>query len=320
MTRVVVSGATGFLGMRLCARLKTQGCEVLGLGRDEVRGAALTSTLGVPFEAVDLASLSAIRSWRNADAFVHAAALSSAWGPREAFERANVAGTRNAIAIASALGARRFVFVSSPSIYFRFCDQTGVREGASLPVPVNDYAATKVIAEDLVRGAGLNSIILRPRGIYGPGDTALLPRLVRAAAKPLPLLRKGRAVTDLTYVDDVVDAIFHALTAPDILGGHTYNISSGEAVAIRDIITQSAAAAGITARFQGLPVAIAMAAARTAEMIARRRKDQPEPLVTAYGMGILAYSQTLDISAARAELGFRPRFDFAEGLRRTFAS
>ena len=316
MTRVVVSGATGFLGAHLCTQLKAQGCDVLALGRDLAKGAAL----GVPFEAIDLGELSALRSWQSADAFVHAAALSSAWAPREAFERANVAGTRNALTIARNLGVQRFVFISSPSIYFRFCDQVGVREGASLPVPVNDYAATKVIAEDLVRGSGLNTIILRPRGIYGPGDTALLPRLIRAAAKPVPLLRKGKAVTDLTYVDDVIDAVFCALTAADNLGGHTYNISGGEALMIRDVITQSAAAAGITARFQGLPVAIAMAAARMAEMIARRRRDKPEPMITAYGMGVLAYSQTLDISAARAELGFTPRVDFSEGLRRTFAS
>ncbi len=316
MTRVVVSGATGFLGAHLCARLKAQGCDVLALGRDADRGAAL----GVPFEALDLAELSAVRSWHSADAFVHAAALSSAWGPREAFERANVTGTRNALTMAKTLGVKRFVLISSPSIYFRFCDQIRVREGASLPVPVNDYAATKVIAEDLVRGSGLNTIILRPRGIYGPGDAALLPRLIRAAAQPLPLLRKGLAVTDLTYVDDAVEAVLCALSAPDSLGGHTYNISGGEALAIRDIITQSAAAAGVTARFRGLPVAIAMAVARMAEMIARRREGRPEPVITAYGMGVLAYSQTLDISAARAELGFTPRVDFTEGLRRTFAS
>jgi len=317
--RIVVSGATGFLGGHLCAHLAALGYAVLGLGRDAGKGATLRDK-GCRFEAVDLAETDRLATTETADVFIHAAALSSAWGPRAAFERANVTGTRHALAIARALGVRRFVFISSPSVYFRFCDQLHVSETMPLPPPVNPYAASKVLAEDLVRASGLDAIILRPRGLYGPGDTALLPRLIRAAAHPIPLPRKGQAVTDLTFVDDVVRAIVCAMDAPARFAGRTYNISGGEALAMRDIIGRAASAAGIRTRFQPCPAAVVLTAARLAEAAAWLRPGQPEPVLTVYGAGLLAFSQTLDISRARDELGFRPQVSFADGLRRTFAA
>jgi len=314
--RIVVSGATGFLGGHLCAHLVAQGFDVLGLGRDASKGAALSCA----FEAVDLAETPSLTTLQTADVFVHAAALSSAWGPRVAFERANVTGTRHALAMAHKLGVRRFVFISSPSVYFRFRDQLHLSEDTLLPKPVNAYAATKVAAETLVRASGLDAIILRPRGLYGPGDTALLPRLIRAAARPIPLPRGGKAVTDLTFVADVVRAIVAAMTAPPDCAGRTYNISGGEALAIGDIITAAAQAAGIRARFTPMPAVVVLASARLAEGVARLTPGQPEPVITAYGAGILAYSQTLDISRAGDELGFVPEVRFADGLKRTFAA
>jgi nucleoside-diphosphate-sugar epimerase len=318
--KIVVTGATGFLGTHLCHHLHRLGHEILALGRDRQKGAALAAT-GISFEAVDLGRISEVSRWQAADAMVHAAALSSAWGARRDFELANVIGTRNALDMACRLAVKRFVFISSPSVGFRFRDQLDLVETAPLPLPVNAYAATKAMAEDLVRASGLNTIILRPRGLYGKGDAALLPRLIRAAVtRPLPLLRKGAAVTDLTHIDDVVAAIVLSIEAPPLFGGRTYNISGGEALTIRKIIEETAQAAGVTVRFQPVPVLLALAAARGGEYAARWRAGQPEPVITAYGVGVLAFSQTLDLTAARKDLGYCPQVDFAEGLRRTFAA
>ncbi len=315
--RVVVSGATGFIGGQVSRLLRSRGHDVLGLGRDPERGAALVAA-GIGFEGLDLADIPAVRSWDHAEVFVHAAGLSAPWGPRAAFDRANVAATRNALAVARTLKARRFVFLSSAGVGFRFADQLEAGERAALPVPVNDHAATKVIAEDLVRGAGIDSIVLRLRTVYGPGDPGFLPRLVRAAgAGPIPLLRRGAAVTDLTYIDDAAAAVLCAVTAPPEITG-TYNVSGGEAVSIREIVTRICQEAGVLLRLIPMPVAVALASARLAESLARLRKDPPEPPITALGVGILAFSQTLNIAAARAELGYRPQVPFAEGLRRTF--
>lgn len=315
--KVVVSGATGFLGSHLCRHLKALGHEVVGLGRDATRGADLTAD-GIVFHAIDL-SRDARPPVAQADAFVHAAALSSNWGRRRDFEAANVTGTRHALDMAGRMNVRRFVFISSPTVAFRFRDQLGQKESDPLPPPVNAYAASKCAAEILVR-AYPETVILRPRGLYGRGDTALLPRLIRAARNgALPLINHGEAVTDLTHVDDAVAAVTAALDAPDTVHRRTYNISGGEAISLKSIIVQACQGAGFEPRFTGIPTGLAMFAARSAELVAGLTPGRPEPLFTAYSVGVMAYSQTLDIGAAARDLGYAPKVSFAEGLRRAFS-
>lgn len=313
--RVAVTGATGFLGGHLVSRLLADGCEVIAVVRDPAKAATLEAP-GVTIVLGDLTGR--IETTLSADAFVHAAALSSNWGRRADFFAANVDGTDTAIALARAMGVRRFVHVSSPSIYFRLADQLDVPEDAALPPPINAYAETKALAERRVLAAtDIRPVILRPRGIYGPGDAALLPRLVRAASRgPLPLLRGGQAVTGLTHVDDVVEAIIAALDAGETSVGRAINIS-GEARRVRDIADAACARHGIDVRWRALPTSLALAGARTVEAVCAALPGRPEPIATVYSLGLFAYSQTLDTSRAAELLGWRPRVGFEEGLART---
>jgi nucleoside-diphosphate-sugar epimerase len=315
---VIVSGATGFLGGALTRRLLANGVPVIALGRNLPALEALRE-LGAATQSIDLAQGSALTP--PAEALVHCAALSAPWGRMTDFEGANVDGTRNALSLARAAGVRRFVHISTPSLYFTFADQFGLREDAPLPRPVNAYAATKRRAEALVTAAtDLDPIILRPRGLYGRGDTALMPRLLRAAqAGPLPLPNHGRTVTDLTHVDDVVGAILAALGASGQAGG-LFNISGGQPLNLRTVIERAGGLAGIAVRWRPIPTPLLIAAARGLEAVARLRPGQPEPRITAYGAGVLAYSQTLDLSAAAMGLGWRPSIGLDEGLARTFGA
>ncbi len=319
--RILVTGATGFLGGRLSRMLVEAGHEVVGLGRDADKGRALAND-GIRFVRGDLSAppeSTLVKALGGADAFVHAGGLSSAWGRRKDFIDANVKGTRHALAMARSADAERFVFISSPSVSFRFADQVDVREDNPLPTPVNFYAESKQVAErDVLAARGLLPIVLRPRAIYGPGDKALLPRLVRAAGRgALPLLRGGQASTNLTYVDDAAAAIIAALEAPASLSGRIYNIA-GEVQPIRSIVEKASAMAGTKVRWRKMPWPVAFAATRVAENVARVLPGNPEPVVTAYGLGILAFTQTLDTSAARRDLGFDAGISFADGLARTF--
>ena len=319
MGAVAITGATGFLGGVLSRRLLAEGQAVLAMGRDPVKLAALLE-LGASCIAHDLAEGAPRAPSQSIDAVVHCAALSSAWGRKHDFRSANVGGTRAALEFARAAGAKRFVHISTPSLYFRFCDQLMVREDAALPLPVNAYAATKREAEALVLAEKiLDCVVLRPRGLYGAGDTALLPRLLRAAgAGPLPLIRGGRAETDLTHIDDAVDAVLAALAAPEGLGQRVFNISGGEPLAVRHIAETAGARAGVPVRWREVPELLVMLAARAMEAGARLHPKRPEPRLTAYGAGLFAYSQTLDLAAARADLGWTPKVDFENGLARTF--
>ena len=322
MPRTLVTGAGGFLGCRVARHLAARGHQVVALGRSaSLRDALRDAPIAVRIcDLGDAAALSALEM-SDLDAIVHCAGLSSNWGPRRDFERNNVTATANLLAQARRWGRPHFVHVSSSSVYFAFRDGLNVGESSALPAPVNHYAWSKVAAEHLIRvAADIPWTIIRPRGIYGAGDNALLPRLLRAAKRgPLPSFNGGRAVIDLTHVDDVAAAINCILDARDKTAGAIYNVSGGEAVSIRDIITRSAALSGVDVRWRELPWPFALAAIRTIEGFHKLFRPEVEPVVTAYSAGLLAFSQTLDLSAIRNDLGWTPTVDFAEGLRRTFA-
>jgi nucleoside-diphosphate-sugar epimerase len=236
MERVVVTGATGFLGRHTVQRLIQEGAQVTGLGRSRIQGEALTK-MGARFEGVDLATEPArlLEIFKNHDNVIHCAALASPWGRYQEFYRANVTATENVIRAARAAGLRRMVHVSTPSLYIDQSDRFDVREGEPLPPrAINFYAETKRLAEERVDQAvndGFAIVSIRPQGIVGPGDSAIFPRLVRMAQKKiLPNIGSGENWIDLTYVDNVVEALVLAMRAPDHVIGRKYNITNGEPV------------------------------------------------------------------------------------------
>ncbi|MEZ5997333.1 MAG: NAD(P)-dependent oxidoreductase [Hyphomonas sp.] len=319
MSGTIVTGATGFLGGAVARRLLEEGEPVIAIGRNREKLAVLADR-GASTLDLDLTRACTPGTLPDASYCVHCAALSSPWGTRQQFEAANIEGTRHMLTLARAAGVQRFVHISSPSIYFRFADQELVHEASPLPPPVNAYADTKARSESLVLDdEALDSVVLRPRGLYGPGDTALLPRLLRTARRrPLPLMRGGTAATDLTYVDDAVDAILAAMrTGP--LPERIFNISGGEALSIRTIAERAAAKADVAVRWRHLPWSAVQLAARISEAVCAALPGRPEPFVTAYGAGLFAFRQTLDLTRARELLGWTPRISFEEGLARTFS-
>ncbi len=315
----LITGASGFVGSAVAA--SAQG-RVLALGRDPQRCAATAERLGIPVTSLDLAGPDAtevlIRLAKAAGVqrIVHAAAFSAPWGKPVAFHRANVMGTQTILRVAEAIGVSRVVHISTPAVHFRFADQEGVTEMAALPPPINPYAASKRLAEDMALIAGC--VVLRPRGVYGARDRALIPRLLQALrAGPLPLLRNGVAATDLTHIDDVVASIWAGLAVAKAQG-RVINISGGTALPIRDVVEAIAQRCGSRARWQRLPLPLAMAAAHAMELSAAWTGK--EPRITRFGLGFFAYRQTLDLSQAKTVLGWQPKVGFDEGLERTFAA
>ncbi|MEX3960067.1 NAD-dependent epimerase/dehydratase family protein [Trinickia sp. EG282A] len=325
--RVLVTGGTGFLGRHIVWRLNASGHSVVFTGRNPKHAADVLAgterhdleTRFVMLEHGDTKSATLLaESAADADAVIHCAALSSPWGRREAFERANVASTSEVVGACEARRIPRLVQISTPSLYFDFRDRLGIREEEPLPPPVNEYARTKGIAEDLVARAQIDSVIvLRPRAIFGPWDATLLPRIFRVAkVSRLPLMRGGNALIDLTYVDNVVDAVMLALGAD--IERAVANISNGEPMTVHDMFAKLGRAFGLELRVRRVPYPLLDAIAALLERAARLRPDW-EPPITRYSAGLLAFSQTLDLTRARILLGYVPRVPLDVGIARTAA-
>lgn len=317
--RILVTGSSGFIGSHVARHLAANGHSVLASGREYRRLEPLVSS-GCHIAAADLSKDALEGVVAGCDAIVHCAARAAPWGSRAAFWQDNVVATERLLA-AALLGSsvQRFVFVSSPSIYFRAEDQLQLTETFTPPARwPTAYAETKWAAECRVRAASdLNPVILRPRAVFGPGDTAIVPRVMAVARSGwFPLPSNGRAWTDVTYIDNVVAAVVLALQAGSELSGQSFNITNGESIRVRDLLSRLFAALDIRTRFITVPRRLALALASASERLAQLRPRSPEPRLTRYGIGLLGYSQTLSIDAARRALHYSPQISIDAGIAR----
>jgi glyoxylase-like metal-dependent hydrolase (beta-lactamase superfamily II) len=169
-------------------------------------------------------------------------------------------------------------------------------------------------AERLVRAAAMDTVILRPKAIYGPGDTAILPRLIKAARSGrLRQIGDGHTTTNMTHVRDVAEGIILALTSKNAVG-KTYTLTGDEEVKIWDLVTDLAERLGLPAVTGNISVAKANRIAGVLEATWRALSLPGEPPLTRYSVSILGYDKTYDISKAKRDLGYAPRIKMADGL------
>lgn len=317
--KALITGGTGFLGRHLASRLQQLGYEVTVLGRNETIGAELTQK-GFRFIRADLRDSAPIkRAIAGMDYVFHCGALSTPWGRFPDFCAVNVNGTENVINGCLAQGIKRMIHISSPSIYFEYRHQFKVKEADPLPRRmVNDYAKTKYLAEqriDAAFSAGLPVITLRPRAIFGPGDTSIFPRLIRANLKlGIPLIDHGEALMDLTYVENIVEAIVLAINSPQATLGKKYNISNGAPVPFKNLLENLFSKLGLTLRTRNISFSSAYLGAYFLETFYQTFWPGKEPPFTCYSVGTLSKTLTLDISAAQRDLGYHPVISIDEGL------
>jgi nucleoside-diphosphate-sugar epimerase len=314
--RCLVTGATGFLGGHLVAELGRRGHAVLAAGRDPQKCAALEAQ-GFETVAADLTDASAAaRVCDGAEVVFHVAALAAPWGPYADFHAANVTATENVVRACIERGVRRLVHVSSASVIFDTRhDQMDADERQPYPSQyLSFYSLTKKLAEDAVNQAGglLDAVILRPKAIFGPGDTALLPRLFDAARrKRLRQIGDGSNLLDMTYVVNVVDAMLLAAESPTARG-RTYHVTNGERFALWPFLKRVLAAARFPADLKSVPYPIAYGSAAIMEWMARVTANEPQ--LTRYAVASLGRTQTYSIQAAQRDLGYAPRISIEEGL------
>jgi nucleoside-diphosphate-sugar epimerase len=318
---ILVTGATGFIGGHLVAELAARGVRVRALGRDETTLAHLAGPNVESFRA-DLRDRERIAdACRSVDTVYHVGALSSPWGKTADFEAINVGGTETVLEGCRRHGVRRLVYVSSPAVLSNGTHQTNLTDDTPYPAHFTSvYARTKKEGEDRVNAArnDLETVIVRPKAVFGPGDRALLPRLLAAARQGrLPQIGDGTNRVDLTYADNVVHGLLLAGESA-VAVGRTYTITNGESPLLWEVITAVLSRLGISPIRRIVPVPVALAVAGLMETAAHTTGK--EPLLTRYSVLILARTQTYDISAARRDLGYSPIVSLEEGIERTIAA
>jgi nucleoside-diphosphate-sugar epimerase len=318
--RVLVTGASGFLGRAVAAAVRDAGHDVRTFQRRASGVAGVTDQRG---SMADAAAVE--RAVDGVEAVVHLAAKVSLAGDPADFTRVNVDGTRTLLAAARAAGVRRFVHVSSPS---------GAHTGASIAgddaAPASpghargDYARTKAAAELLALDAdapGFAVVAVRPHLVWGPGDEQLVGRIVdRARRGRLPLLDSGAALIDTCYVDNAASAMVAALDRAEDVHGKAYVVTNGEPRPVADLLAGICTASGVPAPRLHVPAGLARAAGSLVEAVWRVRPGSDEPPMTRFLAEQLSTAHWFDQRRTRADLRWTPTVSIDEGLRRLAAA
>ena len=316
MKTVLVTGATGFLGKYVIEELVEHGYQIRAFGRNSKVGRSLENSSVSFFQGNLTKADDVLEACKGMDLVVHAGALSTVWGPWEDFYQANVLGTKYVLEGCRQTGIQRLVYVSSPSIYAAPKDQLAIKESdAPEENNLNNYICSKLASEKLFKDyPDVPSIILRPRGLFGIGDTSILPRVINLSQKiGIPLIGDGRQLMDMTCVENVALAIRLALEAPEAKG-EVYNITNGEPRAFRDLLEESLTGLGYPIKYRKLPAALLSGIASSLEFLYKTLNLKGEPALTLYTYYLLRYSQTLDISKAEKDLGYHPKISISEGI------
>jgi nucleoside-diphosphate-sugar epimerase len=318
---VLVTGATGFTGGHLAATLARQGDGVRALVRPKSRARFDRSSLpaaGVQAVEGDLGDRAALmRATEGVEVVYHiAATYREAGQPDSAYRAINVDGTRNLLEAARSGGTRRLVHCSTGGVHGHI-EHPPADEDAPLN-PGDVYQETKLEAEQLARQFGLDTgldvVVARPIGIYGPGDTRFL-RMFRGLKRGrFPMLGSGRAFYHLTYIDDLVEG-FRLCGTHAAAAGRTYILAGPRYTTLEELVALVARELGVRPPRIHWPVWPFWTAGVLCEMICVPLRVEP-PL---YRRRVDFYtkSRAFDTKRARTELGFAPKVDLEEGIHRT---
>lgn len=315
--RIFVTGASGFVGGAAVRKFVASGHDVRAMSRSEKSDAAIR-TMGAAPVRCDLESVRAA-DIGDAEIVLHCAAFVEQWGPKEAWRRFNVDGTARTLAAAREAGVQRFIHIGTEAALMRGQHLRGVDETYPLaPKSPYPYSSTKAQAEKLVRDAnapGFETIVLRPRFIWGPGDTTLLPTIeAMAKAGKFMWVDGGKAQTSTTHIANLVHAIELALTNGK--PGEAYFILDDGVRPMKAMISGMAASRGIELpRDKSVPSWAADAIGGLCELLWSALPLKGEPPLTRFSAMIMSRDAVLSDAKARADLGYTPIIPVADGMR-----
>ncbi|EAG1697556.1 NAD(P)-dependent oxidoreductase [Listeria monocytogenes] len=317
--KIIVTGATGFLGSYLIRELLNCHYQVVAIGRNKDKLKKLEN-LGAQILQLNLTDVEMVyKLWpTDADIVIHAAALSTIYGPYNEFYKHNVEVTNTVLNVSKVTNIKRFIHVSSPSIYTTQQDRMDIKENEfDSNNCLNNYIRTKIQAEELLQKhhGTMELVIVRPRGLFGIGDTSIFPRLLKAHQTiGVPLFkRKKPIVIDITCVENVAYALRLCCETSNI-NGEIFNITNNEPMEFKMIIERIFKGLDKPPQFKIMNTKLIYPIAAILESFYRLFSIKSEPALTRYTVCTLAYSQTLNIRNAQEKLGYKPALSIFEGI------
>jgi hypothetical protein len=314
--RIFITGASGFIGGAI-AQAMASDHQVLAMSRSD-KSDLRVKELGAEPVRCDLNTLEP-GDIPDCDAVVHCAAYVESWGTREMTWRINVEGTERTLNAARSAGARRFLHMSTEAVLWRGQDLIDVAEHHPYPdrTPYL-YSETKAEAERRVRAfnqkGGMETVMLRPRFVWGPGDQTLAPEIAAMVEKGTFMwIDGGRARTSTTHIDNLVHGA--RLVLESGTGGEAYFVTDGEVRSFREFLPELMKAYGVELGDRSMPSAIVRPAARLIEGIWRTFKLSGTPPITRHAIDLMCCDCILRIDKIEKELGYQPVVSVAEGLR-----
>ncbi len=312
--RVFITGGSGFVGGHVIERLSPRH-EVRAMARSD-RSAATVRGYGATPVRCDLDAVEP-EHLAGVDAVVHCAAYVEEWGTRDDFWKGNVEGTTRMLDVARRAGVGRFVHIGTEAALFDGHDLVDIDE--TFPYPTRQrylYSETKAEAERRVLAAnrdGFTTISLRPRLVWGPRDTSVLPAVLRMAREGAwAWLDGGRQRTSTVHVSNVALAVELALSAGR--GGQAYFIADDGTRTMREFLGALTTTQGVTLSDRSMPGAIARPLARAIEGTWRALGIRKAPPMTAFAIAMMSRTVTVKTDKARADLGYAPAVSVADGL------
>lgn len=315
--KIFITGASGFVGGAAVAGLKGIH-DFVCMSRSEAADEKIRAVGGSPVRCA-LGDVTE-QHLDGVEAIVHSAAYVEAWGPWKTYWDMNVHATEQLLDVARKAGVKRFVHIGTEACLFHGQHMRNIDE--TYPYALNSpypYSRTKAYAEKAVLAANapgvFETVSVRPRFIWGPGDQTLLPELKKMVASgSFMWIGGGKAKTSTVYIDNVVEGIRLALEKGR--GGEAYFLTDDEVTTMRDIIEGMAAADGFELPNKNAPAWVVGALAFTLETLARATNAKEAPMITRFAADIMARDCTIDITKAKRELGYAPVVSIAEGLAR----
>jgi len=319
VTVSLVTGATGFIGGRLVTRLRERGDEVRALVRDTGRAQALIGQ-GVELVAGDITDAAALMTAVEGVTHVYHCAAILGDDPNPDIRRVNVEGTRSLLEVSAAAGVERFIYLSSLAV-LGARHHHGTDESAPYERARDAYTNTKIEAEQLVRewgrNGGLETVVLRPGFVYGPGDRLFLPRLIEGLeSRRFLFIGDGSKILNLTYIDDLVQALVLARDVPGA-AGQVYNLTDGSTTSLRTFVDLLSELIGLPLTTRHLSPQLAWAICYAMEAATWLARSRTAPPLNVTRMKFLYYNQHYSIEKACRELGYAPAFGYQAGLRRS---